>query len=339
MVPRRYDISMHVNRRAAMTPPRRLARSKPRPPTGRPARPQPTRLRVFSILAWADAFYRREQRWPKQNSGEIPECPWTTWRQVSRALQSGFRGLRGGASLARLLAQRRGVRNQGGLPRLSVRQILAWADQHHARTGTWPNERSGRIGAAPHEKWGNISAALRDGGRGRPGGSSLARLLAKQRGVRNRGQLPGLSVRQVLRWADAHQARTGRWPTALAGVIAGTNGETWRGVQNSLVRGARGLPGGTTLADLLAKDRGYRNVANLPPLSVRQIRQWARAYFAEHGRWPTHSSGPVPGTSETWVRINAALRQGFRGFRGGSSLLRVLKGDRARLRTGARRQR
>lgn len=312
-----------------MTPQRRRARSKPRRPTTRPVHPRPPRLRIYSILAWADAYHGRRGRWPTRASGEIPECPWTTWRQVDRALQDGFRGLRGGSSLALLLAKHRGVRNRSSVPNLSTERILAWADEHHARTSMWPNEYCGSIDSAPGETWWNVSATLRDGGRGLPGGSSLPRLLEEHRGVRNRGHLPRLSVRQVLRWADAYHARTGRRPTSRSGVIAGTNGETWRGVHNCLVRGARGLMGGTTLADLLAKHRGYRNVASLPRFSVRQILRWARSHFTQYGRWPTCNSGPVTDTPETWGRINDALRRGTRGLPGGSSLSRVLMAVRS----------
>lgn len=321
-----YHASMSMRRSAGM--PRRLkpVRSKPKPPTKRPARLKPTPLRISAILAWADAHHRRTGRWPTRTAGEIPECLWTTWRQVDRALQDGFRGLHGESSLPRLLSRHRGVRNPGDLPNLGVRQILAWADAHHRRTGVWPNEYSGPVVSAPGEKWWNISAALRDGGRGLPGGSSLPRLLEQRRRARNRGHLPRLTVRKVLRWADAYRNRTGRWPTALSGPIAGTNGDTWRGVNNCLIRGARGLPGGMTLADLLAKHRNFRNVRNLPPLTVGQIRRWAEQYFKQHRVWPAHQSGPIPGTTETWSRIHDALRRGCRGLPGGSSLSRSLEG-------------
>src|SRR5262249_11074482 len=99
------------------------------------------------------------------------------------ALQRGERGLPGGSSLARLLAAERGARNQAGLPPLTVERILAWADAHHARTGRWPTEVSGPIPEAPGETWGRIRHALSRGYRGFPGGSSLSRLLGRERGV------------------------------------------------------------------------------------------------------------------------------------------------------------
>ena len=124
---------------------------------------------------------------------------------------------------------------------------------------------------------------------------------------------------------DAHRQRTGCWPTSQSGRIKGTNGETWRAIHNCLVRGARGLPGATTLAELLAKHRGFRNVANLPRLSLREILDWADQYVAQHRQRPITQSGAVAGTSQTWARIDDALRKGFRGLPGGSSLVRVLR--------------
>ena len=59
---------------------------------------------------------------------------------------------------------------------LTIRQILAWADDFHRRTGHWPIATSGRI-PFRDESWGAINAALARGHRGLSGGGSLARLL------------------------------------------------------------------------------------------------------------------------------------------------------------------
>ena len=91
-------------------------------------------------------------------------------------------------------------------PPLTIKQILAWADAHHARTGKWPHMDSGHVRDNLNKKWQNIGQALRRGLRGLEGGSSLAKLLAKERGVRNVRDLPPLSEAQILAWADAHHA-------------------------------------------------------------------------------------------------------------------------------------
>jgi hypothetical protein len=68
-------------------------------------------------------------------------------------------------------------------PKLTLRQILAWADAHKARTGPWPQSNSGIVRDALADNWRAIDNALRLGLGGLPGGSSLARLLDEKRGV------------------------------------------------------------------------------------------------------------------------------------------------------------
>lgn len=207
------------------------------------------------ILAWADAHHKRTGSWPTVNSGRITGAREERWRSVDKALREGYRGLRGGSSLAQLLEQYRAVPNIGRLPPLSSTKILRWADAQHRRTGDWPNEYSGPIPEAPGENWGNVSNNLRRGYRGLSGGTSLPRLLAQRRGVRNLKALPRLTVKQILAWADRHYRRTGAWPHVRSGPIVGAPGETWSGVETALTRGYRGLKGGTSLYRLLRQHR------------------------------------------------------------------------------------
>jgi hypothetical protein len=64
---------------------------------------------------------------------------------------------------------------------------------------------------------------------------------------------PPLSEAQILAWADAHHARTGRWPSAASGPVCGVPWETWQAINLALGGGYRGLPRGDTLARLLAR--------------------------------------------------------------------------------------
>jgi hypothetical protein len=79
------------------------------------------------------------------------------------------------------LAAKRGVTNRARQPPFTVRQILAWADAYHDRTGSWPTVRSGRVGFSTQVTWQIIDSALRTGQRGLPGGQSLAILLRDRR--------------------------------------------------------------------------------------------------------------------------------------------------------------
>jgi hypothetical protein len=99
-----------------------------RHPTEMPA------LDVGKILNWADQHRLRTGDWPRPSDGAVVEAPDESWRAIDGALREGRRGLTGGASLARLLADCRGRRNKSCLPTLTTTQILRWAKAYHART-------------------------------------------------------------------------------------------------------------------------------------------------------------------------------------------------------------
>lgn len=222
---------------------------------GVPNRLSLTPLNQDQILAWADSHYERTGEWPKQKSGPVREAPGEKWQNIDTTLRIGRRGFSGGTSLAQLLAENRDVRNQADVPRLSVDQILAWADTHKERTGKWPKRTSGPINDVSGETWGRVNIALVTGHRGLPGGSSLSDLLGRERGVRNHKALPPLTEEQILKWADAHKRRTGDWPKQKSGPILDAPGETWTGIDQALLNGRRGLSGRSSLARLVKEHR------------------------------------------------------------------------------------
>jgi hypothetical protein len=228
-----------------------MARSKLR---STPKRPM---LRIEEILGWADQWFEGHGQWPNVNSGLIPGTLDDTWRRIDDSLRGGNRGLprHSGLTLARLLERRRGVRNSEYPPKLSIPQIITWVHAYRRQIGEWPKDNSGPIPGADGESWLAVDMSLRKGRRGLPGGSSLARLLAAHCGVRNNGQVPPLTIATILRWADTYYALHEKRPTARAGKISETLGESWNGVDKALMRGRRGLPGGTSLAELLTVRR------------------------------------------------------------------------------------
>jgi hypothetical protein len=284
-------------------------------------------LSLVRILKWADEHVRDTGCWPNTSSGPVRANRNESWRRIDHALRVGDRGLPGGDSLPRLLARERGARNHKALPPLDVEEILAWAKDHKARSGAWPNLHSGPISVAPGETWAAVDTALRGGGRGFPGGSSLAKLLARRLGARTRAGIGRLTFRRILTWADDHHARTGNWPHCGSGAVLAAPGENWKAIDTALRMGCRGLADGSSLARLLTLRRGVRNRAALPRLSVEGIRCWAAAHRARTGRWPTGETGPVvdaPG--ETWKGIEMAMFKGRRGLPGGLTLARLRQG-------------
>src|SRR6516165_3014275 len=132
---------------------------------------------------------------------------------------------------------RRPLRLRAKPPKHTIAQILVWADAHHERTGRWPHKTSGRVTETLQETWVGIDLALQRGSRGLPGGTTLARLLLEQRGVRNHLCLPRLTVRLILSWAEAHHRRTGAWPTSQSGHVTDAPDEVWRNIDAALMHG------------------------------------------------------------------------------------------------------
>src|SRR5262245_39667864 len=190
-------------------------------------------LHISQILEWADAHSKRTGEWPEKDSGQVWETADEKWLNIDTCLRLGFRGLRPGGSLARLLAKHRGKRNRKGLPKYTIAQILKWADAHHARTGSWPHNKDGQIYGTNGETWWAVDMALRKGIRGLVGGSSLAKLLSAKRQVPNHMSRPRLTRQRILAWADAHRRRTGNWPIIEGGPISQAPGETWNGIDHA----------------------------------------------------------------------------------------------------------
>lgn len=62
---------------------------------------------------------------------------------------------------------------------------------------------------------------------------------------------PPLSIEQVLAWADARHARTGKYPVAHSGPVHEAPDETWLNINQAMSAGKRGFKRRqTTLAQL-----------------------------------------------------------------------------------------
>src|SRR5437879_3196396 len=121
------------------------------------------------------------------------------------------------------------------------------------------------------------------------------------RGPRPRGRL---RVVQILRWADRHRTRTGRWPKSTDSAVVGTVGETWLNLDQALRKGLRSLRPGSSLARILARHR----------LTVEQILFWSDERHARTGSWPKSKDGVVRDARETWFGLDQALRKGLRSL-------------------------
>jgi hypothetical protein len=158
---------------------------------------------------------------------------------------------------------------------LTEAQILAWANEHHDRTGRWPSAKSGTVLGAPGEKWWNIEQALYAGVRGLPGGDSLAKLLDRRR----RGQ-PMVPPRR--------------------------RGRSWLSEEDELVRTLPPQEAAERTGRTLRAVYERRNVLRMPD-GRRAARRWQPARTTGEGagcrgddclcRWNRTSPGPRPTTS------------------------------------------
>ena len=244
------------------------------------------------ILAWADAHHARTGQWPTSKVGEIPEEPGETWMLVEAALFFGLRGLPGRTTLLRFLSEH-WVRSPQQPSDFTVNRILTWADAYHERTGRRPITTTGHIPGADGITWKTVDDALRAGRTDRPAGLSLSRLLTGMRGVFRHWEKPALSEAQILAWADAHHQRNGSWPTNDSGWIVDAPGETWQHVDEVLLRGIRGLAGGSSLPRLLAARRGCATGWISRPGTWNGSSPGLMPITSRTGRWPHYESGPI----------------------------------------------
>jgi hypothetical protein len=120
--------------------------------------------------------------------------------------------------------------------KLTVEQVLTWADACHAHTGDWPRTASGGVPQSPGDTWRRIDNALRLGLRGLGRGSSLARLLEQERGIpARRGRKRSPRAEQALRLRQQGLTLT---------KIGQRLGISWQAVWQMLRRIARGRGAG-----------------------------------------------------------------------------------------------
>ena len=99
------------------------------------------------------------------------------------------------------------------------------------------------------------------------------RILRENRGVWDRRGNTRLTVKLILKWADAHYYHTGHWPVTLTGKVedAPSPNENWAAIDVALRDGRRGLPGHSSLAQILEEHRGV-------PIGKRTPRTVNRAH-------------------------------------------------------------
>lgn len=127
-----------------------------------------------------------------------------------------------------------------------------------------------------------------------------------------------LTEELILQLMQEYQEKTGIWPSYKN--YDTTVGGTWCAINSLLDRGGRGLPGGTSLAELRRKITGEQYSRKFEQLSEECIWKWMQEYKEMNGKYPVQNERSECPDGSKWIAINASLRQGSRGLPGGSSL-------------------
>jgi hypothetical protein len=227
-------------------------------------------LTVKQILRWADGHHRVTGRWPTSRCGVVLNQPDRTWEGVNTALRKGTCGMPGGDSLNRLLERHRGKTDlRVAMPDLTLKQVLKWADSHRAITGRWPWRECGPVLDCPGISWATIDSRMGTGEWELPRGTTLAKWLLKVRDVWDGGK-PRLTEALVVRWAQEHFDRTGRWPVTMSGPVQGHPGENWAAIDVAIRNKRRGFPQRSSLRQILRSRFGAAYDSSIGPAKFKQ---------------------------------------------------------------------
>jgi hypothetical protein len=130
---------------------------------------------------------------------------------------------------ARLLSSRRGVRNKAEAPPLTVEQVLAWADEHHRRSGRWPVVVAGVIPGSGGLTWSAVDQALRQG----------------RYGLMKIGGVTGWLRAAALAHARGTTLSSHLWPELSARLLCCTPTAHWLSLARALARAAPSAPSAT----------------------------------------------------------------------------------------------
>jgi len=227
------------------------------------------------ILEWVDEYYETHEKYPSNDSGEIPGARGEKWSMVNSALNNQSRELPRRIILANFISEHRPHMRpkrpyRARMRYLSEEQILAWVDEYCATNGKYHAAKSG--GDIPNsngETWSTVNTALRSGPRWLSGQTTLAKFIAENRPPLDVPPAkPHLTEEQILVWVDYYYELHGKYPSRNLNSrekIPNSNSDTWSGIDTALRTNGRGLRRKTTLAKLIAEHKEKHKETNRTP--------------------------------------------------------------------------
>jgi len=288
-------------------------------------------------------------------------------------LVKGFRGLPGGSSIPKLnqeisIEQNLDYTNHLNKEDLDTELIKSILLTYRLEAGDWlactKHGSDGEIGGyqveygASKEKIrvGTLNTNLMNGGRGLPGGSSIAQLNQEVSDTNNLDyvnhlELEKLNISQIKDSLLAHRVETGEWLKSSDktddnesyvleyGTYAGEINVC--ALEHALFDGLRGLPGGSSIARLNKEvsdtnDLDYVNSTDKEKFNMKQVRNSLLAHARETGELLSVCKQGDDGECGSYVlaygelagkisvgQLDSALYKGNRGLPGGSSIAKI----------------
>jgi hypothetical protein len=303
----------------AASPVRRPSRASVRP------RKTVARFSPAELSQWIGAYRRATGSLPNVKSGKISQADSEmTWAKVDRVLRSGVNGQQEPITLSYFVQNLRFSHLD-----IAPERIKEWVLNYYAETSRWPAEASVDFVPNPHEmQWCELAAELERRQNGDSPKAGLCEIIDGLRDERIRVEKARSSssdvkeaagtkftVESILRHARLFKEKNGRFPKTSDGVIPGSGGVTWGGVNNLLRYDMVGLHRPSTLKDLLAEQDGLEKVArNVEPvISLKHVREWVSAYVEASAEYPRATSGKVAGARVSWRQVSTWLSNNGRG--------------------------
>lgn len=288
------------------------------------------------IVEAAKRYYAETGKWPTSHSGDASVYfPFSeTWSAVDACLRNGCRGLTGHGSLAQLLSKCSFKRNHLNMSIMTEAQIIAAADKYFEKYGLYPTFKDKHaseffdVSDAP-KTWAGVQSLMRIGGRGLPGNNTLANLLDSS-GRRISQRCRPMTEDDVINAMKKFYFDFDRFPRQTDGDASKYFGrqETWSSVNQCLRKGLRGLTGGSSIYNIAERLSGIVSRNRCANLNILIILASVARYHLTHREMPRPSSGDASNyfhmNGESWRNIDTSLRQGLRGLKCGSSLVKII---------------
>ena len=207
------------------------------------------------IIKAANAYFKKWGEWPNRRSlNPVPGLPNESWAGIESTCHHGYRGLKKGRTLSKILAPHTGKTNRGAP--LTEDIIVKAAKAYFKIHKRWPSQNSPEpVPGMPGNSWDAINSAGHKGLRGLLKGRTIAAITAPLKNAHTREKLSEGKIKAA---ADRFFKQHGKWPTKnTKEPVPGMPEETWQGIDACGLRGSRGLLKGQTLSKILSSAKNH----------------------------------------------------------------------------------